>query len=101
RDTHQRMAVLPLGAGALAGTPFNIDRSELAQVLGFHSYSQNSLDAVSDRDFVAETLFALAMIGIHLSRLAEDIIYFSNPAFGFITLDDRYSTGSSLMPQKR
>jgi argininosuccinate lyase len=97
----QRTAVLPLGSGALAGTPLSIDRNALADELGFHSYSQNSLDGVSDRDFVAETLFALALMSTHLSRLAEDIIIYSNPLFGYITLNDRYSTGSSLMPQKR
>ena len=91
----------PLGAGALAGTPFPIDRHALARSLGFDVPMPNSLDAVSDRDFVAETLFALALLGTHLSRLAEDMVLFSNPAFGFVTLDDRYSTGSSLMPQKR
>ena len=96
-----RAAVLPLGAGALAGTPFAVDRAALARGLGFASYSQNSLDAVSDRDFVAETLFALSLLGVHLSRLAEDVILYSNPLFGFFTLHDRYSTGSSLMPQKR
>jgi argininosuccinate lyase len=100
-DARRRVAVSPLGAGALAGTPFNIDRAALANILDFHSHSHNSLDAVSDRDFVAETLFVLAMIGIHLSRLAEDLILYSNPQFGYITLNDRYSTGSSLMPQKR
>lgn len=100
-DARRRMSVLPLGGGALAGTPFNLDRAALAEALGFADISQNSLDAVSDRDFVAETLFALSLVGIHLSRLAEDLIIYSNPAFGFVTLDDRYSTGSSLMPQKR
>lgn len=101
KDAKRRMDVSPLGAGALAGTPLAIDREKLAAELGFASHSHNSLDAVSDRDFVAETLFALALLGTHLSRLAEDIIIYSNPAFGFITLNDRYSTGSSLMPQKR
>lgn len=101
KELRQRTAVMPLGAGALAGTPLSIDRSALAQELGFHALSQNSLDAVSDRDFVAETLFCIALLGTHLSRLAEDILIYSNPAFGFITLNDRYSTGSSLMPQKR
>lgn len=100
-DARKRTSVSPLGAGALAGTPFDIDRAGLAQALGFHSHSQNSLDAVSDRDFVAETLFALALVGVHLSRLGEDIVMYSNPLFGYITLNDRYSTGSSLMPQKR
>jgi len=97
----QRTAVLPLGSGALAGTPFDIDRSALANELGFASYSQNSIDAVSDRDFIAETLFTLSLMNVHLSRLAEDIIIYSNPLFGFFSLGERYSTGSSLMPQKR
>ncbi len=100
-DARRRMNVSPLGAGPLAGTPFDVDRAALAAALGFDSHSQNSLDAVSDRDFVAETLFALALTGIHLSRLAEDVVIYSNPLFGYITLNDRYSTGSSIMPQKR
>jgi argininosuccinate lyase len=100
-DARQRMGVSPLGSGALAGTPFPIDRLELAKTLGFHSYSQNSLDGVSDRDFAAEALFVLALCGTHLSRLAEDVVLYSNPNFGYISLNDRYSTGSSLMPQKR
>ncbi len=100
-DVRGRAAILPLGSGALAGTPFAIDRGLLVTELGFASYSQNSLDAVSDRDFVAETVFSLALLGTHLSRFAEDIIIYSNPQFGYITLNDRYSTGSSLMPQKR
>lgn len=101
QETHRRTAVSPLGSGALAGTPFPINRARLAEELGFHSHSQNSLDAVSDRDFAVEFAFTLALLGTHLSRLAEDVIIYSNPRFGFITLDDRYSTGSSLMPQKR
>lgn len=100
-DALRRTAVMPLGSGALAGTPFPIARDSLAADLEFSSYSQNSLDAVSDRDFAAESLFAMALIGIHLSRLAEDVILYSNPSFGYISLNDRYSTGSSLMPQKR
>jgi argininosuccinate lyase len=100
-DARRRTAVLPLGSGALSGTPFDIDRQALADDLGFTSYSQNSLDGVSDRDFAAEVLFTLALMNVHLSRLAEDIIIYSNPLFGFISLHDRYSTGSSLMPQKR
>ncbi|MFN8527167.1 MAG: argininosuccinate lyase [Anaerolineae bacterium] len=96
-----RANVSPLGSGALAGTPFEVNRARLAGLLGFENTSENSLDAVSDRDFVAEALFAFSMIGVHLSRLSEDLILFSNPAFGFVTLNDRYSTGSSLMPQKR
>lgn len=97
----ERMAVCPLGAGALAGTPLSIDRHALADALGFKRPSENSLDAVSDRDFVADLLYACALCAAHLSRLAEDILIYSNPAFAFISLDDRYSTGSSLMPQKR
>jgi argininosuccinate lyase len=100
-DISGRTAVSPLGSGALAGTPFDVDRALLASELGFQSYTQNSLDGVSDRDFVAEFLFALALVGTHLSRLAEDVIIYSNPLFGYITLNDRYSTGSSIMPQKR
>jgi argininosuccinate lyase len=106
RDTerlgHIQVLDSPLGAGALAGTPFPIAREPLAySLLKLGDAIPNSLDAVSDRDFAAEFLFALSMIGIHLSRLSEDLIIYSNPLFGFVTLDDRYSTGSSLMPQKR
>lgn len=100
-QARERASVLPLGSGALSGTPLEIDRDFLAAELGFSQVSQNSLDAVSDRDFVAEALFVFALFGTHLSRLAEDVLIYSNPLFGFITLDDRYSTGSSLMPQKR
>lgn len=100
-QARQRTAVSPLGSGALAGTPFALDREALAEALGFVECSQNSLDAVSDRDFVVEVLFDWALLGTHLSRLAEDFIIYSNPSFGYITLHDRYSTGSSLMPQKR
>ena len=100
-SARERMAVCPLGAGALAGTPLSIDRHALAKSLGFERASENSLDAVSDRDFVADLLYACALCAAHLSRLAEDILIYSNPAFAFIGLDDRYSTGSSLMPQKR
>lgn len=100
-DIYGRISVNPLGSGPLAGTPLAIDRTELTQRLGFAAMSENSLDAVSDRDFVAEMLFILALTGTHLSRLAEDVIIYSNPSFGFITLNDRYSTGSSIMPQKR
>lgn len=97
----QRMDVLPLGAGALAGTPLAIDRAALAARLGFSRVSMNSMDAVSDRDFVAEFLFWAALVGVHLSRLGEDLILFSNPNLGFVTLADAYTTGSSLMPQKK
>jgi len=100
-DTRRHADVLPLGSGALAGTPFNLNRAQLAADLGFARHSENSLDAVADRDFAADFLYTLAMTGVHLSRLGEEIVLFSNPAFGFVTLADRYSTGSSLMPQKR
>ncbi|KAJ8984439.1 hypothetical protein NQ317_012503 [Molorchus minor] len=93
--------VMPLGSGALAGNPFNIDRIKLAQSLSFDEITQNSMQAVSDRDFIAEFLFWASMVGIHLSRLAEDFIIYSSKEFEFITIDDSYSTGSSLMPQKR
>jgi argininosuccinate lyase len=94
-------AVLPLGSGALAGTAVAIDRQALAAELGFAAVSQNSLDGVSDRDFAADFLYAAAMLGLHLSRLAEQLILFSSAEFGFVALDDGYSTGSSLMPQKK
>ena len=97
----QRVNVLPLGAGALAGCPFPIDRAALAADLGFADVTPNSLDAVSDRDFIAEFLFWAALLGVHLSRWAEDLILWSSREFGFVTLADAYSTGSSLMPQKK
>jgi len=100
-QTRARTAVMPLGAGALAGTPFAVDRQRLAEELGFIAAAPNSLDAVSDRDFAAEFLFAGAMIGVHLSRLAEMLILFSSAEFGFIEISDTYATGSSLMPQKK
>ena len=100
-EVRRRVNVCPLGSGALAGTPFNVDRVALAADLGFAAISANSLDAVSDRDFVVEFLAWAALLGIHLSRLAEDLILWSNPQFGFVRVADAYSTGSSLMPQKR
>ena len=100
-DMRRRVEVMPLGSGALAGTPLAIDRARLAQRLGFTRISENSMDAVSDRDFVAEFLFWAAMLTIHLSRLGEDLILFSNPSLGFVRLADAYTTGSSLMPQKK
>jgi argininosuccinate lyase len=100
-DCRRRAAVLPLGSGAIAGTPLRIDRAALAADLGFDAVTPNSIDAVSDRDFVVEFLFGASMIGLHLSRLAEDIILYSTSEFGFVTLADAYSTGSSLMPQKK
>jgi argininosuccinate lyase len=101
RQLRDRMAVSPLGAGALAGTAFPIDRSALAHDLGFNSASPSSLDAVSDRDFAAEFLFVAALLGVHLSKLAEALILYSTMEFGFIELADAFSTGSSLMPQKK
>lgn len=100
-DCRKRVAVLPLGSAALAGTPLKIDRAALAAELGFDQPSPNSVDAVSDRDFAAEFLFATALIGVHLSRVSEDLIIYSTSEFGFVTLADAYSTGSSIMPQKK
>ncbi|MEW6400613.1 MAG: argininosuccinate lyase [Chloroflexota bacterium] len=100
-DLTARVSVLPLGSGALAGMPFAIDRAALAESLGFAGVSQNSMDAVSDRDFAAEYLFCATMIGIHLSKLAEQIVLFTSAEFGFFELSDAFSTGSSLMPQKK
>ena len=91
----------PLGSGALAGCAFPLDRKALARDLGFSRITANSLDAVSDRDFALEFLFALATLAMHLSRLSEDMILFASPEFGFVELPDEYSTGSSLMPQKK
>ncbi|MCB9007420.1 MAG: argininosuccinate lyase [Ardenticatenaceae bacterium] len=100
-QVRQRTAVLPLGSGALAGTAFPVDRQALAAELGFATISQNSLDGVSDRDFAADFLYTATMIGLHLSRLSEQLVLFSSSEFGFVRLDDGYSTGSSLMPQKK
>lgn len=100
-DCARRAAVLPLGSGAIAGTPLAVDRAALAADLGMIAISPNSIDAVSDRDFVAEFLFCATLIGTHLSRLAEDMVIYSSTEFGFVTLADAYSTGSSLMPQKK
>jgi argininosuccinate lyase len=96
-----RADACPLGSGALAGCAFPLDRKALARDLGFSQITLNSLDAVSDRDFALEFLFALATLALHLSRLSEDMILFAAPEFGFVELPDEYSTGSSLMPQKK
>jgi argininosuccinate lyase len=101
QDLTKRVSVLPLGSGALAGVPLNIDRIRLAESLGFAEVSQNSIDAVSDRDFAAEYLFCATMIGIHLSKLAEQMVLYTSAEFGFFELSDAFSTGSSLMPQKK
>lgn len=100
-DCTRRANISPLGSSALAGTPYPIDRQLLAADLGFADITHNSLDAVSDRDSIAEFMFTASLIGVHLSRLAEDVIFYSNPAFAFVILPEAYSTGSSLMPQKR
>lgn len=99
--TAVRADMCPLGSGALSGCAFPLDRNALAQELGFSNISANSLDAVSDRDFALEYLFALATLSMHLSRLAEDFVLFASPEFGFVELADEFSTGSSLMPQKK
>jgi len=94
-------SVLPLGSGAIAGSAFPVPREEIRAALGFERVSANSIDAVGDRDFVADTLYALTMLGMHLSRLAEDLILFGSSEFGFVRFGDAFSTGSSMMPQKR
>ncbi|MEY2341737.1 argininosuccinate lyase [Acidithiobacillus sp. IBUN Pt1247-S3] len=101
RDARKRVNVLPLGAAALAGTTFPIDRWDVARELGFDHVAENSLDAVSDRDFLLETLAALSIIAVHLSRLAEELIYWMSAALAFIELPDAFCTGSSIMPQKK
>ena len=97
----ERVAVLPLGSGAIAGSGFAVDRTLLKELLGFRAVSANSLDAVGDRDWVCELVFVAALTGAHLSRIAEDLIIFSTDEFGFLQLPEAYTTGSSLMPQKR
>ncbi len=101
RDCLGRTDVLPLGSGALAGVPYPIDRDFLAKELGFSRISANSMDAVSDRDFVIEYQAAASITMMHLSRLAEELVLWSSAEFGFIELDDAYATGSSIMPQKK
>jgi argininosuccinate lyase len=101
RDARRRVNVCPLGAGALAGTAYAIDRDALAKELGFDSPTANSLDAVADRDFVVETLAAASLCAVHLSRFAEELILWCTSEFGFVQLDDSVTSGSSLMPQKK
>jgi argininosuccinate lyase len=101
RDLAGRIASLPLGCGALAGTSFPVDRLALAEALGFAEPAPNSLDAVSDRDFAAEFLFCAALCGVHLSKLSEAAVLFTSLEFGYFELSDAFSTGSSLMPQKK
>jgi len=100
-DTRRRLDISPLGAGALAGSSLALDPEEVAEDLGFAARFENSLDAVSDRDFVAEALFDIALLGVHLSRLGEEIVLWSSEEFGFLELDDAYATGSSMLPQKK
>jgi argininosuccinate lyase len=100
-DASKRLNVCPLGSGALAGSTIILDREFMAKELGFDGVTQNSMDAVSDRDFAAEVLFSIALCGVHLSRLSEDVILWCSAEFGFITLSDAHTTGSSLMPQKK
>lgn len=100
-DARRRLNVSPLGAGALAGAGYPLDREAVAAELGFEGVTANSIDAVSDRDFVVEVLAAVALCQVHLSRLAEEITWWSNPAFGFVRVADAFSTGSSMMPNKR
>jgi argininosuccinate lyase len=97
----RRVNVLPLGAGALSGNPLGIDQSYLARELGFEAIALNSMDTVSDRDYLVEFLFWASLTQVHLSRLAEDLIVFSSREFGFVEIADAYATGSSLMPQKK
>lgn len=101
KDSYKRINVLPLGAGALAGTTFPIDRHYVAEQLGFDGVYENSLDAVSDRDFIVEFLAGASLIMTHLSRLCEELVLWSSTEFSFIELDDAFCTGSSIMPQKK
>ena len=101
RECYARVDELPMGAGALAGSAYPIDRLRLARELGFARVARNSLDVTSDRDFVCDLVYACSLIMVHLSRLSEDLIIYSTPAMGFVELHDAYATGSSLMPQKK
>jgi argininosuccinate lyase len=101
RDWDKRAAVSPLGSGALAGSSLPVDPAQLAAELGFDSAAPNSMDAVSDRDFAAEFCFAAALMGVHLSRLGEEVVLWSSTEFGWVEIDDTYATGSSIMPQKK
>jgi argininosuccinate lyase len=99
-ETRRRMDCCPLGSGALAGVTFPLNRKGMAEELGFREVTANSIDAVSDRDFVADFLYACSMTAVHMSRLAEELILWITPRFGFLVLDEAYATGSSIMPQK-
>lgn len=100
-DCQKRLNVSPLGSGALAGSTINLDRQQIADELEFASVTTNSMDAIADRDYIAELLFTLALVGAHLSRLSEDFILWSSSEFGYCTFSDAHTTGSSLMPQKK
>ncbi len=101
RDWDVRTAISPLGSGALAGSSLPLDPAAVARELGFTAPAQNSMDAVADRDFVAEFLFCTALIGVHLSRLGEEVVLWTSQEFGWVELDDAFATGSSIMPQKK
>lgn len=100
-DCRKRLNVSPLGSGALAGSTINLDREAIAKELGFDGVSVNSMDAIADRDYIAELLFTISLCGVHLSRLSEDLILWCSAEFGFVSLSDAHTTGSSLMPQKK
>lgn len=100
-DCRRRLNVSPLGSGALAGSTINLDREAIAEELGFDGVTRNSMDAIADRDYIAEILFIISLCGVHLSRLSEDLILWCSSEFGFVTLSDAHTTGSSLMPQKK
>ncbi len=100
-DARKRINVMPLGSGAIAGSTINLNRELVAKLLDFPAITQNSMDAVSDRDFACELLAAIAIIGMHLSRLSEDVVLWASSEFKFITISDAFTTGSSLMPQKK
>jgi argininosuccinate lyase len=100
-DCRRRLNISPLGSGALAGSTINLDREAIAEELGFDGVTRNSMDAIADRDYIAELLFVISMCGVHLSRLSEDLILWCSSEFGFVSLSDAHTTGSSLMPQKK
>lgn len=100
-DCRRRLNISPLGSGALAGSTINLDREGIAEELGFDGVTHNSMDAIADRDYIAELLFVISMCGVHLSRLSEDLILWCSSEFGFVSLSDAHTTGSSLMPQKK
>jgi argininosuccinate lyase len=100
-DCRKRLNVSPLGSGALAGSTINLDRRAIAAELGFDGVTANSMDAIADRDYIAELLFTISLCGVHLSRLSEDLILWCSAEFGYVTLSDAHTTGSSLMPQKK